>query len=112
MDKYVNGFEAYHKGVEKFTGGIDKLADGTKEMEKQSSGMSNKATEEIDKVMEKFTRKGFRMVSFVSPKNHRINLVQFAYSSNPIIAKAEAPEAKKEQEKTFFQKIVSFFKRG
>ncbi|HIV75363.1 MAG TPA: YhgE/Pip domain-containing protein, partial [Candidatus Pseudogracilibacillus intestinigallinarum] len=65
--------------------------------------------EEIDALMEKYDKSNFDMVSFVSNKNEKVEMVQFVMKTEPIETKEELVEEEEEDEKTMWQRFLDLF---
>ncbi|MGN0156114.1 MAG: hypothetical protein ACI39N_02615 [Lachnospiraceae bacterium] len=92
--------------------GVGELADGTQTLEDETSGMDEKVSDKIDKMLDDITRKDCEIVSFVSDKNTNIKSVQFVMKTDKIELQETEEETDDEEEPLgFFQKLKNLFVR-
>ena len=96
-------------GASQLSGGLDGLSSGTSTLFSETQGMPGKVQDEIDKMVAEYSKKDFKPVSFTSPKNTNVGLVQFVISSEPIKAPAAAEKPEPETNSTFWDRLVALF---
>lgn len=96
-------------GSKELENGAATLYDGTSELKNGTDQLPDKLKEEIDALMEKYDKSNFDMVSFVSNKNEKVEMVQFVMKTEPIETKEEPVEEKEEDEKTMWQRFLDLF---
>jgi X-X-X-Leu-X-X-Gly heptad repeat protein len=84
VDAMDDGYKDFHSGLSSFTGGAADLADGVKKLRKgtaqledETADLPETAQSEIDAMLDEYKAADFERVSFVSPKNTDVGLVQF-----------------------------------
>lgn len=124
IKKYTGGVKNIENGYEKFSSGVSSiltgannlykgtssLTKGTGKFAKESGGMKDKVNDQIDDMIEQYSDKDYKPVSFVSEKNTNVDSVQFVLQI-PKIEKEEKEISKKEteKEKNLWQKFTALF---
>jgi putative membrane protein len=122
VDQLASGYGKFHKGLSDFGDGINdlykgasQLHDGTMRMKDETSDMPDTIQAEMDSLLEQYTGGDFEPVSFTSPKNEKVDLVQFVIRCEGI-EKWEETETKGEESesnhKTFWDRFINLFTGG
>lgn len=96
-----SGYAQLHEGLVSLEGGAGQLAKGTARLHKGSSELNDGVADlpdsiqlEIDAIMDEYTAADFTPVSFVSPQNRGVSLVQFVFITEGIaLPEQNAPQA-------------------
>ncbi|MCT8136982.1 YhgE/Pip domain-containing protein [Anaerobacillus sp. CMMVII] len=105
-----SGFNKVAKGTSELVSGVGELQAGTKELADATNDLPDKMQEEIDAIMDEFDKSDFEAISFVSPKNTNVNLVQFILKTEAIELVDDATVAEEEEEKPgFWQRLLDLF---
>jgi len=118
VDKLSLGYNEFHSGLSELNDGIDvlydgasQLHDGTQKLEDETSDLPEKIENKIDNLLEEYTVNDFKPVSFTSPKNKKVDLVQFVIRCKGIEQKEEtASEDAESIHQTIWDRIVNLFK--
>jgi putative membrane protein len=105
------GIQDLYKGTSELEKGISKLHDGTSELNEATDDLPEQMKQEVDKMMADYDKSDFEAVSFVSPKNENIHLVQFVLKTETI--KKDEPEEKEDlvqETKGFWARLMELFK--
>ncbi|MBB6451650.1 X-X-X-Leu-X-X-Gly heptad repeat protein [Salirhabdus euzebyi] len=105
-----NGIVDLAEGTGELQNGASQLHDGTTELYESTSDLPEQMKEEVDQMMAEYDKSDFQPVSFVSPKNEKINSVQFVFKTESI--KVEEPEETEEpvvEEKGFWARLKALF---
>lgn len=91
ISELSTGYQQFDSGLKEFVGGVadmnngvSSLYEGTKTMNKETSNLPEQMQKEIDSLTKDYTGSDFAAVSFVSPKNTNIELVQFVLKGEDI----------------------------
>lgn len=117
MGKLADGAEALAEGSGSLKSGSSTLSEGsgslsvgTGELNSQTSGMSEKAGEEIDSVLSGISGTGETVKSFVSEKNTNVKAVQFVIKNEAItLPEKSVPKETKEESRSLWQKFLDLF---
>ncbi|QDP39497.1 YhgE/Pip domain-containing protein [Radiobacillus deserti] len=107
-----------HQGISQLAGGtgelengVSELHDGTSELAVSTNDLPNEMKKEVNEMMAKYDNSDFKAVSFVSPKNEKINSVQFVLKTESIEQEEkEETEEAVEEEKGFWDKLLDLFR--
>lgn len=108
--KLSDGIQSLTDGYKALNNGIGTLSDGTKELYDNTAGMDTKINSKIDSMLSDFSNDDFKPVSFVSPKNINVGIVQFVLRTDSL--KVPETTVVVEEEKpslTFWQKLLDLF---
>ncbi|OIJ17194.1 hypothetical protein BKP37_01280 [Anaerobacillus alkalilacustris] len=113
-----NSYHNLHVGiVELSTGtatledGVGELYDGTNQLYEATSELPTQMQEEIDRMLAEYDKSDFDAVSFVSPQNEQINLVQFVMKTESMKKEEqETNEIQVEEEKGFWIRLIDLFR--
>ena len=105
----AEGTGSLSSGASQLSGGLDGLSSGTSTLFSETQGMPEKVQDEIDKMVAEYSKKDFKPVSFTSPQNTNVGLVQFVISSEPIKVPAAAEKPEQEANGTFWDRLVALF---
>ncbi|MGP4072065.1 YhgE/Pip domain-containing protein [Piscibacillus sp. B03] len=104
MTELLNGTHELEDGAQDLHNGTSELADSTADLPEQMQ-------DEIDNMINEYDKSDFEPVSFVSPKNEKVETVQFVIKTDSIKQdEEEVEEAEKEQEKGFWEKLLDLFR--
>ncbi len=107
------GLSEFGNGVGELEGGTLELYNGIKSLNEEISRSPERIQEEADKLMEEYTGSDFEQISFVSPKNQKIGLVQFVIKCEdiklPQITEMDTEEEVKKEE-TVLDRLIALFK--
>ncbi|WP_226669803.1 YhgE/Pip domain-containing protein [Metabacillus litoralis] len=106
-----NGINELSQGTSDLENGVSQLHDGTTELYESTSDLPATMNKEVDKMMSEFDKSDFDAVSFTSPKNEKINSVQFVFKTESIKQEEEEPKVteKPEEEKGFWTRFMELF---
>ncbi|MCL1798655.1 MAG: hypothetical protein FWG23_02790 [Eggerthellaceae bacterium] len=109
MSQVLGGTGELSAGADDLAGGMQELSRGVGVLALETQGMPEKVQAEIDKMIAEYNKDDFTVVSFASPRNTNIDLVQFVVSSEPI--KLPAAEEKPElvTELSFWDRLMALF---
>ena len=115
------GYQQFHSGLSDFVSGVgdmnsgvNKLYDGTNTMNKEISTLPDRMQEEIDTLLEEYDESDFEVISFVSPKNLNIGLVQFVMKGEEIKLPDEIKtntDEKDVKKETVIDRFLALFQR-
>jgi putative membrane protein len=122
VDQLASGYSGFHSGLSSFGDGIgdlysgaSQLHDGTIKLRDETSDMPDTVQAELDKLMEEYTGSDFESVSFTSPKNEKVDLVQFVIKCEEI-EKLEETETRGEEaetsRETLWDRFINLFTGG
>ncbi len=81
---YNSGLSMFCSGVNDLYAGIVQLHSGTQKMKNETSDLPDTIQSEIDDMLAKYSGSDFEPVSFTSPQNRNIALVQFVFKCDDI----------------------------
>ena len=97
-------------GVKALLDGTTELKEGTGEFVKETDGIENEVSGEIDKMITDATGSDVEITSFVSEKNTNVDSVQFVIQTEAIeIAESVEVEPVVEEKLNFWQKLLRLF---
>jgi X-X-X-Leu-X-X-Gly heptad repeat protein len=104
------GLSAFNSGVRDLYDGVEELHDGTGELRDETADMPETMQTEIDDMLDEYTGVDFDPVSFTSPLNGHIGLVQFVLKCDGISMPDKTSEvvAEPEQE-TIWDRLIALF---
>ena len=106
----AEGSGSLKSGSSALSEGSGSLSVGTGELNSQTSGMSEKAGEEIDSVLSGISGTGEAVKSFVSEKNTNVKAVQFVIKNEAItLPEKSVPKETKEESRSLWQKFLDLF---
>ena len=106
----AEGSGSLKSGSSALSEGSGSLSVGTGELNSQTSGMSEKAGEEIDSVLSGISGTGETVKSFVSEKNTNVKAVQFVIKNEAItLPEKSVPKETKEESRSLWQKFLDLF---
>jgi X-X-X-Leu-X-X-Gly heptad repeat protein len=92
------GYKDFHSGLSSLADGsgdiadgIRKLYDGTSQLEDETAGLPETLRSEMDDMLDRYTGADFEPVSFVSPRNTDVDLVQFVLKCQGVQKPEKAP---------------------
>jgi len=107
-----NGIVELRSGIADIEDGANILQEGTGELAAETKNLPTDMSDEMDALMDAYDFSDFEMISFVSKKNTSIRSVQFVMKTNKIdLLPEEEPKEKEKTEKTFWQKLISLFRK-
>lgn len=110
--EFKKGANALSSGIKSIDAGAGAIKSGTGQLSDKTGNMSGEVDKEINEMLEKYSNKDFKAVSFVSNKNTNIGAVQFVIRTDNIAKKEEVKENKEEiKEEGFLDKIKAIFKK-
>lgn len=106
-----NGIVGVSQGTNEIENGLSRLHDGTNELYESTADLPEQMKKEVDQMIDDYDKSDFEAVSFVSPKNKKINSVQFVLKTESIKKeeKEEVKTEKAEEEKGFWAKLMDLF---
>ena len=113
----ASGYTSFHDGLSRFGDGmgdfydgITELHEGTGKLNDETADMPETMQTEIDDLMNEYTGSDFQPVSFASPQNQNVSLVQFVFKSEAIEKPdvAEQPDTEQKNE-TLWNRFISLF---
>ncbi|HWR22325.1 MAG TPA: hypothetical protein VN366_02515 [Feifaniaceae bacterium] len=118
VDEMAEGYSEFDGGISEFGGGIGKLYNGVKDLHEGTGKLSDETAdmpdtmqEEIDKLLDEYTGTDFEPVSFASPLNANISLVQFVLKCDGVKKPDTAEDAQiAPKEETFWDRFVALFR--
>lgn len=96
-------------GAGELASGAQQLASGTGQLYTEVQAMPDKVQQEIDAMLADYDKSDFTPVSFVSPKNTNVLLVQFVMSTDPIEAPKPPVEEAPAPEESFWTRLLALF---
>jgi len=105
-----SNYATFHNGLSEYADGVGELKDGTRELYINTDDLPDRVKDEIDSFIADYDKSDFVPVSFVSPANTRVTLVQFVLTTEAI--KAPEPEQQPEEAQaptTLWDRIVALF---
>ena len=102
-----------NSGMKSLYDGTEKLKSGTNEFTKKTAGIDTEINTTIESMISSATGSDIEISSFISEKNTNVNAVQFVIKTDAI-KKAEIVEveAEKEENLSFWEKLVRLFKNS
>lgn len=98
-------------GTDELEKGVDELHKGTSELSESTSDLPDQMKKEVDQMMDDYDKSDFDVVSFVSPKNDKINSVQFVFKTDSIkLPEKEETQELKTESKGFWARLLDLFK--
>ncbi len=105
------GLSAFSRGVGDLYDGVAELHDGTGELADETADMPDTMQAEIDDMLDEYTGEDFDPVSFTSPLNGNVELVQFVFKCGGIKQPDEAAaHAEETQQETVWDRLIALFK--
>lgn len=109
-DIFKNAVGDLYVGVGTMKNGSEELKDGTQEFSKQTDGIDEKVSDEINCISDSITGKDVPTISFVSENNKNVNAVQFVIQTEAIkVDDTKTVTTKTTEELNFFQKFLQLF---
>lgn len=109
-DELYQGTAQLYDGVTSLCDGAQEMAEGAGELHQETGGMEGVIEEEIDGLLNSIGGDMGAPVSFVSPKNTQVDLVQFVIQTAPIEREEQpAPSDQPEEQTSFWQKLLGLF---
>ncbi len=106
----ADGAASAASGADALASGSSELASGTSTLSEEVRKMPDKVQDEIDAMLAEYDKSDFVPVSFTSPRNTNVELVQFVFSTAPINApEPEAPEEEPAPEPTLWDRFLALF---
>ncbi len=97
LDDLADGYTDFHSGLSAFSSGVgdlydgvEELHDGTGQLRDETADMPDTMQTEIDDMLDEYTGSDFEPVSFTSPLNDNVGLVQFVFKCDGIKQQDEA----------------------
>ncbi|WP_245998117.1 YhgE/Pip domain-containing protein [Aquisalibacillus elongatus] len=110
-DGLHNGITDLSSGTSELENGAAELHDGTTELMESTSDLPEEMQNEIDNMINEYDKSDFEPVSFVSPKNEKVETVQFVIKTESIKHDDEDEEEPEEEEpKGFWEKLMDLFR--
>ncbi|WP_238389621.1 YhgE/Pip domain-containing protein [Virgibacillus sp. MSP4-1] len=99
-------------GTGELENGVNELHEGTTDLAESTRDLPDEMQNEIDSMMNEYDKSDFDPVSFVSPKNEKVNNVQFVIKTESIKKDDNEQENEKEEqeeEKGFWDRLLDLF---
>ncbi len=107
---FHTGLSAFSRGVGDLYDGVAELHDGTGELADETADMPDTMQSEIDDMLDEYTGGDFEPVSFMSPLNGNVGLVQFVFKCGGIKLPDEASApAEETQQETIWGRFIALF---
>ncbi|MEG0757609.1 MAG: hypothetical protein RR505_04320, partial [Raoultibacter sp.] len=103
------GASAVSSGASQLSGGAGELATGTGSLYEEIQGIPDTVSKEIDKMISEYDKSDFKPVSFTSPKNTEVSLVQFVMATDSIVAPEQEQVQSEADEGTFWTRLLALF---
>ncbi|MEA5060355.1 MAG: hypothetical protein VB049_10035 [Candidatus Pelethousia sp.] len=118
VNQLGNGYSQFNDGLLQFAdgvgdlyGGVSDLHGGTSELEEETTELPGDVQAKIDEMIAEYSGADFEPVSFISPQNTNINLVQFVLKcpaiDQPEVG-ADSPQA--QEAETIWDRFLRLFK--
>ncbi|WP_347814352.1 YhgE/Pip domain-containing protein [Alkalihalobacillus sp. LMS39] len=105
-----SGIVELANGTTELESGVGELQDGTGTLYESTSDLPEQMQEEIDNMIAEYDKSDFEAVSFVSPKNEKVNSVQFVIRTDSLkIEEQETETDEAPEEKTFWDRLRELF---
>ncbi|WP_186580383.1 coiled-coil domain-containing protein [Aquibacillus kalidii] len=105
-----HGIASLSQGTGELENGVNELHNGTAELDESTSNLPEQMKKEVNQMMEEYDKSDFKAVSFVSPKNVKINSVQFVLKTESIkVEEKEKTKEPVEEEKGFWARLLDLF---
>ena len=106
------GAKQLYNGANDLTDGAQDLSDGTGELVDKTSDMDTQVDDEVNDMVDKYTKQDYTLKSFASEKNTNIRLVQFVIKTEDITLPEKTAAASEESTAApdLWDKLVSLFK--
>lgn len=96
-------------GATDLSSGANQLAEGTGALYTEVQAVPDKVQQKIDDMMASYDKSDFKPVSFTSPQNTGVTLVQFVLSTDPIEASEAEAEQTVEPEENIITRLLALF---
>jgi len=107
---FHSGVLAFSRGVSDLYDGVEELHDGTGKLTDETDDMPETMQSEIDNMLDEYTGSDFDPISFTSPMNDNIDLVQFVLKCDGIEKPEETKGAEVEtSDETFLDRLIALF---
>ncbi|MFV8827503.1 YhgE/Pip domain-containing protein [Alkalihalobacterium sp. APHAB7] len=118
VSQLSNSYSSIHSGLvdlSKGTGelktGAAELQEGTNKLYESTSNLPEQMQEEIDQMIADYDKSDFDAISFISPKNTKINSVQFVMKTEKIEKdEVDSSPIEEEDEMNFWSRLWALFK--
>ncbi|WP_245250988.1 YhgE/Pip domain-containing protein [Virgibacillus litoralis] len=99
-------------GTSELENGVNELHEGTTELAESTNDLPDQMQTEIDQMINEYDKSDFNPVSFVSPKNKKVNSVQFVIKTESIKKDDDKQETKEQEEekKGFWDRLFDLFR--
>ncbi|WP_026673426.1 hypothetical protein [Alkalihalobacterium bogoriense] len=105
-----SGIVELANGTTELESGVGELQDGTGKLYESTSDLPEQMQKEIDNMIAEYDKSDFEAVSFVSPKNEKVNSVQFVIRTESLkIEEQETATDEAPEEKTFWDRLRELF---
>lgn len=105
-----SGIVELANGTTELESGVGELQDGTGKLYESTSDLPEQMQEEIDNMIAEYDKSDFEAVSYVSPKNEKVNSVQFVIRTDSLkIEEQETETDEAPEEKTFWDRLRELF---
>lgn len=105
-----SGIEDLSKGTGELEDGTGQLHNGTGKLHESTSDLPEQMQQKVDEMMSDYDKSDFEAVSFVSPKNEKINSVQFVFKTESInLEESKEVEKPVQEEKGFWARFLDLF---
>ena len=98
-------------GASQLSSGAQQLAAGTGTLYTEVQAIPDKVQEEIDAMMADYDKSDFKPVSFTSPQNTNVSLVQFVLSTAPIEKPSTETEPEPAPEQSIWDRFLALFNK-
>ena len=118
VDRLAAGYDEFHSGISSLDDGVGELQEGaarlhegTQKLKDETAHIPERIEKEMDSLMKEYAGNDFELVSFTSPKNEKVDLVQFVIRCEGIEKGEEtgSEEAESTRE-TLWDRLVNLFK--
>lgn len=106
-----NGIKGLSDGTSQFSDGVSELANGVSQLDAETSKLPDEIDNMADELISDFTGGDFELVSFLSPQNESVELVQFVFRTDSIKLPEPPAEAAPVAEKaTVWSRLLDLFR--
>jgi X-X-X-Leu-X-X-Gly heptad repeat protein len=107
---FDSGVSAFSRGVKNLYDGVEELQDGTGKLADETDDMPETVQSKIDDLLDEYTGGDFELISFASPRNGNISLVQFVIKCGGIEKPDETVmEAAEPQPLSIWDRFIALF---
>jgi X-X-X-Leu-X-X-Gly heptad repeat protein len=108
---FDSGVSAFSRGIKNLYDGVEELQDGTGKLADETDDMPETVQAKIDDLLDEYTGTDFELISFTSPLNENISLVQFVIKCGGIAKQdEEVTKAAEPQSLSIWDRFIALFR--